>query len=47
MKSKKPLIVVGSQATLPPTPVNDVRQALEKIGVPCFLGGMSRGILGK
>ncbi|RXG72532.1 hypothetical protein Avbf_07357, partial [Armadillidium vulgare] len=46
MNGKKPVIVVGSQATLPPTPVNDVRQALEKIGIPCFLGGMSRGILG-
>ncbi|XP_062860605.1 2-hydroxyacyl-CoA lyase 2 [Trichomycterus rosablanca] len=46
-RAKKPVIVLGSQATLPPTPVNDVRKALESLGFPCFLGGMSRGMLGK
>lgn len=45
-KSKKPVIVIGSQATLPPTPVEDLRRSLENLGVPCFLGGMSRGLLG-
>uniref|UniRef100_A0A4W6CV34 2-hydroxyacyl-CoA lyase 2 n=1 Tax=Lates calcarifer TaxID=8187 RepID=A0A4W6CV34_LATCA len=43
-RAKKPVILLGSQATLPPTPVND---ALEDLGIPCFLGGMSRGMLGK
>lgn len=46
-RAKKPVIVLGSQATLPPTPVTDVRKALESLGIPCFLGGMSRGMLGK
>ncbi|KAM9436002.1 2-hydroxyacyl-CoA lyase 2 isoform 1-T3 [Clarias gariepinus] len=46
-RAKKPVIVLGSQATLPPTPVADVRKALESLGIPCFLGGMSRGMLGK
>lgn len=45
--AKKPLILLGSQATLPPTQPDRVRGALEKIAAPCFLGGMSRGYLGK
>ncbi|KAG7479678.1 acetolactate synthase [Solea senegalensis] len=46
-RAKKPVILLGSQATLPPTPVDDIRKALEDLGIPCFLGGMSRGLLGK
>ncbi|KAF7664780.1 hypothetical protein LDENG_00165150 [Lucifuga dentata] len=46
-RAKKPVILMGSQATLPPTPADDIRKALEDLGIPCFLGGMSRGILGK
>ncbi|KAG7278503.1 hypothetical protein CRUP_004112, partial [Coryphaenoides rupestris] len=46
-RAKKPVILLGSQATLPPTPVEDIRKALELLGIPCFLGGMSRGMLGK
>ncbi|XP_069132457.1 2-hydroxyacyl-CoA lyase 2-like isoform X1 [Argopecten irradians] len=46
-KAKKPVILIGSQATLPPVPVEELRKALEDIGVPCFLGGMARGLLGK
>uniref|UniRef100_A0A8C2ZHC9 2-hydroxyacyl-CoA lyase 2 n=1 Tax=Cyclopterus lumpus TaxID=8103 RepID=A0A8C2ZHC9_CYCLU len=40
-RAKKPVILLGSQATLPPT------KTLENLGIPCFLGGMSRGMLGK
>ncbi|MPC22656.1 Acetolactate synthase-like protein [Portunus trituberculatus] len=46
-RSKKPVILLGSQATLPPTPVEDLRRSLESLGIPCFLGGMSRGLLGQ
>lgn len=46
-RAKKPVILLGSQATLPPTPVDDIRKALEDLGIPCFLGGMARGMLGK
>ncbi|KAF2352295.1 Thiamine pyrophosphate enzyme N-terminal TPP-binding domain [Trinorchestia longiramus] len=45
--ARKPVFVVGSQATLPPSPAADTRRALEKMGVPCFLGGMARGLLGR
>ncbi|XP_034023883.1 2-hydroxyacyl-CoA lyase 2 isoform X2 [Thalassophryne amazonica] len=46
-RAKKPVILMGSQATLPPMPVEDIRKVLEELGIPCFLGGMSRGILGR
>jgi len=46
-RAKKPVILLGSQCTLPPVPVEDLRKALETLGVPCFLGGMSRGLLGR
>ncbi|KAK7099319.1 hypothetical protein V1264_003470 [Littorina saxatilis] len=46
-RAKKPVILLGSQATLPPTPVEQLRAALEVLGIPCFLGGMSRGLLGR
>ncbi|XP_058866157.1 2-hydroxyacyl-CoA lyase 2-like [Acipenser ruthenus] len=46
-RAKKPVILLGSQATLPPTPVDKTRAALESLGIPCFLGGMARGMLGR
>lgn len=45
--AKRPLCILGSQATLPPTNPNDLKAAFEKIGIPCFLGGMTRGLLGR
>lgn len=45
--AKKPVIVLGSQATLPPVPASSLRACLERLGIPCFLGGMSRGLLGR
>uniref|UniRef100_A0A6J0TM58 2-hydroxyacyl-CoA lyase 2 n=1 Tax=Pogona vitticeps TaxID=103695 RepID=A0A6J0TM58_9SAUR len=46
-RAKKPIILLGSQVTLPPTPVKKLRDALEELGIPCFLGGMARGMLGR
>ena len=45
--SKRPVCLLGSQALLPPTPADELRKSLETLGVPCFLSGMSRGLLGK
>ena len=45
--AKKPVFLLGSQVTLPPTDVEELKTALEKLGVPCFLGGMARGLLGR
>lgn len=46
-KSTRPVIILGSQSTLPPVPADKLRKALEKLGIPCFLGGMARGLLGR
>ncbi|CAB3999937.1 acetolactate synthase, partial [Paramuricea clavata] len=46
-KAKKPLVILGSQSTLPPAPAEKLKSALESLGIPCFLGGMSRGLLGR
>lgn len=44
--AKRPLILLGSQATLPPLPATDLQKTIEEIGIPVYLGGMSRGLLG-
>ncbi|XP_032723367.1 acetolactate synthase-like protein isoform X1 [Lontra canadensis] len=46
-RAKRPLIVLGSQALLPPIPADRLRAAVETLGIPCFLGGMARGLLGR
>lgn len=45
--AKKPVFLLGSQVTLPPTKAENVKAALEAMGIPCFLGGMTRGLLGR
>ncbi|CAG0897660.1 unnamed protein product [Darwinula stevensoni] len=46
-KSKKPLLIIGSQCMLPPTSVRRLKAAVESMGIPCYLGGMARGLLGR
>ncbi|XP_038596395.1 LOW QUALITY PROTEIN: 2-hydroxyacyl-CoA lyase 2 [Tachyglossus aculeatus] len=46
-RAKKPLLLLGSQALLPPTPSESLRAAVESLGIPCFLSGMARGLLGR
>jgi len=43
-QAKSPLILVGSQVALESP--NLVREALEELGIPCYVSGMARGILG-
>eukprot|EP00662_Eupelagonemidae_sp_cell21_P025346 gene25346-41473_t len=56
--AKRPVILVGSQGydmvhmylratILGPDAVAELRRALEGAGMPCFLGGMARGLLGR
>ena len=45
-KSKAPVMVVGSQATLRPGILNTLADQLKNFGVPVFLTGMARGLLG-
>jgi thiamine pyrophosphate-dependent acetolactate synthase large subunit-like protein len=47
-KAKRPVILLGSQATLGgPTRARRVAQAIGQLGVPAYLSGMARGLLGK
>lgn len=46
-KSERPIILLGSQAVIPPKYATNLRNALESLKIPCYLGGMSRGLLGK
>ena len=46
-KSKKPVILIGSQSTILPCTIDTTVVALETLGVPCFLSGMARGLLGR
>ena len=42
----RPLLVIGSQALLDVPSVDALRQAVERLGVPVYLSGMARGLLG-
>ena len=37
---------MGSQSTLPPVKSDELVRAINRLGIPCYLGGMSRGLLG-
>ncbi|CAJ0584858.1 unnamed protein product, partial [Mesorhabditis spiculigera] len=45
--AKRPVLLIGSQATLPPIKPDDLVAAVKELGIPVFLGGMARGLLGK
>jgi len=45
--AKKPVIVVGSQALVGLEDPGRVARALMSLGVPIYLGGMARGLLGR
>ncbi|MCG8422476.1 MAG: thiamine pyrophosphate-dependent enzyme [Proteobacteria bacterium] len=44
--AQKPIMVIGSQAMLHPERVDELVAAVERIGVPVYLSGMARGLLG-
>ena len=44
--SRQPLIVIGSQALLRPARAADLARALDRMGVPMYLTGMARGLMG-
>ena len=46
-KAKKPMLLIGSQAMLQERPVSELVQAIEALGLPVYLSGMARGLLGK
>ncbi|BBM87356.1 thiamine pyrophosphate-binding protein [Candidatus Uabimicrobium amorphum] len=46
-QAQRPVMLVGSQATLHPQNANALQQAIVKLGIPTYLSGMARGLLGK
>lgn len=44
-KAKKPVLLLGSQAMLPPIKPLQLKKAILKLGLPTFMSGMSRGLL--
>ena len=43
----KPVMLVGSGAMMNPKKANDLAAAVTKLGIPVYLSGMGRGLLGK
>lgn len=46
-KAERPLMVLGSQVMLHPHRVDELVSAVERLGVPVYLSGMARGLLGR
>jgi acetolactate synthase-1/2/3 large subunit len=44
--AKRPVLLVGSQTLLEPSRVGNLVAAVERLGLPTFLSGMARGLLG-
>lgn len=47
LKAKRPLLLVSSQALVDVANVERVADAIGRLGIPVFLSGMARGLLGK
>ena len=45
--ARKPLMVIGSQAMAQAGEAAQVAQAVERLGIPVYLSGMARGLLGR
>ncbi len=46
-RAQRPVLLLGSQVMLHPGLVEHLPAALEKLGIPVFLSGMARGLLGR
>ncbi|MCO5248255.1 MAG: thiamine pyrophosphate-binding protein [Chitinophagales bacterium] len=46
-QAEKPLLVIGSGAVMSADHIQELSQAVEKLGIPVYLSGMGRGLLGK
>ncbi len=47
LRARRPLLLIGSQATLDPGDIEALARAVESLGIPVYLGGMARGLLGR
>jgi thiamine pyrophosphate-dependent acetolactate synthase large subunit-like protein len=46
-RAERPLLLVGSQALLEASEATQIAAAVERLGMPVYLSGMARGLLGK
>lgn len=46
-KAERPVLVIGSQAMLRPQKVEALAAAVEALGLPVYLSGMARGLMGQ
>lgn len=46
-KAKNPILLVGSGSVMLPKQAKELAEAVEKLGIPVYLSGMGRGLLGK
>ncbi len=46
-KAKKPIMLIGSGAMMNARKANELAAAVTKLGIPVYLSGMGRGLLGK
>ncbi len=46
-QSQRPVLLVGSQATLQAQAIDQIAAAIERLGIPVYLSGMARGLLGR
>ena len=46
-RAQRPLMVIGSQTVAKARDVEQVAQAIRKLGIPVYLSGMARGLLGR
>ena len=45
--AERPVLVIGSQTMLEPREVDALAGAIRRLGIPVFLGGVARGLLGR
>lgn len=45
--AKSPVLIVGSQAMLTPSKADQLQKGLLSLGIPTYLSGMARGLLGR
>ncbi|HMQ07617.1 MAG TPA: thiamine pyrophosphate-binding protein [Saprospiraceae bacterium] len=46
-QSSRPLMIIGSGAMMNPTEIDSLVNAVETLGIPVYLSGMARGLMGK
>jgi thiamine pyrophosphate-dependent acetolactate synthase large subunit-like protein len=45
-RAQRPLLLVGSQALANPVLASRLAESITRLGIPCYLSGMARGLLG-